>query len=87
MQIKHETNGHGLPDYPEELEVADVNVYMHDSGMVCTHDYSCPVCRTEKAVLDSSTGLMQPCWCCQKDYKLVKIDKRRWWQLMARKER
>ena len=73
MQITHYCNGIGLPDYPSELAVSSVNVYMHDSGMICTHDYSCPTCRKDKAVLHLSTGIMQPCWSCQKlGYKIVK---------------
>jgi hypothetical protein len=80
MQITHNTNGDGLPLYPNDLQVKTVNVYMHDSGMVCTHDYSCPVCRENHAVLDGGTGLMAPCRVCEKDYKIVKIDKRNWFQ-------
>ena len=69
-QFTHECNGIGLLDYPKSPEVKDVNVYIHDSGMAMTHDYSCPVCREKHAVL--SEGLMQPCWGCQaKGYELV----------------
>ncbi len=81
MQHTHECNGAGLPDYPQDVKPKDVNVWRHDSGMIMTHDYSCPCCRDSSAVIDGSTGLMQPCWGCQeKGYKLVKIDKRKWWQ-------
>ncbi len=73
MQITHDTNGDGLPPYPIDTRVMSVNVYMHDSGMMATHDYSCPVCRIEHACLELSCGLMQPCWGCQeKGYKLIK---------------
>lgn len=65
MQTTHECNGEGLPDFPSEVPVTPVNVWMHDSGMVCQHDYSCPVCRTEHAVMQLHTGVMQPCWVCQ----------------------
>lgn len=53
-------------EYPETSEVARVNVWMHDSLMAARHDYSCPVCREAHAVLDLSSGLMQPCRGCQK---------------------
>lgn len=81
MQHTHQCNGPGLPDYPEDVKPKDVNVWQHDSGMMSTHDYSCPVCRKQSAVLDHSAGLMQPCWDCQKKgYKLIKLDNRKWWQ-------
>lgn len=80
MQITHNTNGKGLLLYPDDVKVAPVNVYMHDSGMFATHDYSCPCCREESAILDLSSGLMKPCWKCGKDYELKKIDKRSWWE-------
>jgi len=80
MQTTHETNGDGLVPYPDSVEVAPVNVYMHDSLMFAQHDYSCPCCRTNHAILDLNCGLMKPCQKCKKDYQLVKIDKRNWWQ-------
>lgn len=74
-QITHQTNGDGLPEFPAELPVAPVNVYMHDSGMLATHDYSCPVCREEHAIIDLSCGVMKPCWNCQADgWVLKKIE-------------
>lgn len=80
MQITHETNGEGLLNYPVDVPVKDVNVYMHDSGMMAQHDYSCPCCRKNHAVLDLTCGIMKPCRVCEKDYALIKIDKRKWWQ-------
>ena len=80
MQVTHETNGKGFVNFPENFPVKDVNVFRHDSGMLATHDYSCPCCRKSHAVLDLSTGLMHPCRKCEKDYALIKIDKRKWWQ-------
>ncbi len=67
-------------DYPDKLEVKDVQVHMHGSLMACTHDYSCPVCREEKAVL--SSGIMQPCWTCQVEgFRVVQRDLDKiWWQ-------
>jgi hypothetical protein len=60
-------------NYPNSVQVQDVHVFMHDSGMVSTHDYSCPVCREDHAVLDLSSGIMQPCWSCQeKGYVIIK---------------
>lgn len=79
-QTTFETNGEGLPSFPMNMEVAPVSVYQHDSGMMATHDYSCPCCRENHAVLDLSTGIMNPCRVCEVDYKIVKIDKRLWWE-------
>ena len=75
MQITLETNSDGLPDFPMDLPVQDVNVFVHDSGMFATHDYSCPCCRTKHAILDLSTGLMQPCIECSETYRIVKVKK------------
>jgi hypothetical protein len=76
MQNTYHTNGKGLVTFPSNLKVIDVNVYLHDSGMVCTHDYSCPCCRKNHAVLNLSSGIMHPCWDCQKSYSLIKVDRR-----------
>ena len=69
------------PVYPAgTIEPKDVTVYMHDSGMVCTHDYACPVCRENSAILNLSTGIMQPCSDCEDEgYKVVK-HKPGWWE-------
>lgn len=76
-QAIHYTNGPGLPVYPNDLEVKPVDLYVHDSGMIATHDYSCPVCRERHAVIDFRSGLMQPCWECQKTF--TRITTRKWW--------
>lgn len=86
MQITHDTNGDGLPSYPLELTVKDVNVFMHDSGMFATHDYSCPCCRKNHAILDLSCGLMKPCNDCSKTYELVKKKpKKNWFSFLSSK--
>lgn len=78
MQITHDIDDRDF-HYPENLPVKDVHVFIHPSGMLMTHDYSCPVCRDNHAVI--SGGLMQPCWDCQQDgYALIKIDKRPLWK-------
>ena len=40
-------------------------VKYYDFGMGFNHNYPCTVCRDKSAVLDCSTGIMQPCWHCQ----------------------
>lgn len=72
MQNTFYTDSPGDPTYPENLKVKDVNVYIHPSLMLSTHDYSCPVCRERHAVLNQSTGIMQPCRVCEKEYEIVK---------------
>ena len=86
MQITHETNGKDLPDYPKNLQVKDVNVFMHDSGMLATHDYSCPCCRKNHAILDLSCGLMNPCHDCSEVYTIVKKKpKKKWFSFFGAK--
>jgi hypothetical protein len=65
--------------YPENLSVKDVHVYFDPSFLTATHDYSCPVCRENHAVL--SSGVMTPCWTCRSEgWTLTQIDKRPWWK-------
>lgn len=64
-QKTHHCNGPGLPEYPQDTEPQAVNVWVHNSGMLATHDYACPVCRSAPAVLTLSCGVFQPCWGCQ----------------------
>lgn len=42
-------------------------------GPVIEHNYLCAVCREESAVIDASCGILQPCWSCQRNYKLKKL--------------
>lgn len=73
MQNTYHCNGEGLRDYPFDLQVKEVDVYIHDSGLCATHDYSCPVCRANHAVLNLDTGIMQPCSACVvRGYELIK---------------
>ena len=75
-----DTNGKGLPDYPQGIELADITVYIHDSMMLATHDYPCPVCKVNSAVYNMSNGIFQPCWDCQKKgYNIVKVSKKKSW--------
>lgn len=75
MQNILQTNGNGLPAFPQDVAPLDVTIWMHDSGMLATHNCPCPVCRESSAVLDLSCGLMKPCWDCQKNYVLIKNPK------------
>lgn len=47
------------------MKLADIVVVVE--GPVATHNYPCPVYRDEVAVLDLSTGIMQPSWTAQAD--------------------
>lgn len=44
------------------------------AGPIATHNYLCSVCREYKGVLDLRTGILQPCWKCQKQYKTVRLN-------------
>jgi len=77
MQHTHED----FSEYPEKTpSVKDVNVWLHPSGMIMTHDYSCPVCRENHAII--SNGVMIPCRECEKEgFRIVKLkpSKLSWW--------
>ena len=72
-------NGYNYPE--EQVPVEDVVLIYDPSLMGCTHNYSCPVCRENHAVLDGSTGVMGPCWSCKEDgWEIIKVDNRHWWK-------
>lgn len=78
MQITHRCDGDNLPDYPTEVKLSDVNVWMHGSGMLAKHDYPCSVCRNNPAVLSLDSGIMSPCWECQRDgWMTIKTEDKR----------
>lgn len=59
-------------DNPSDTEQL-LTVKVYDGGIFATHNYPCTVCRENVAVLDLSTGIMQPCWKCQRsNYRVVK---------------
>lgn len=68
-----------MKDHPTIMQCNNVplpEIVVTILGPAATHNMPCSVCRTQHAVLDLSTGLMQPCWDCQgKGYRLVKG----WW--------
>jgi len=67
--------------YAGDLQVRDVIVVYDPSLMACTHDYSCPVCRKNHAILSGKDGLMIPCWDCQElGFVLTKKLKQTWFQ-------
>jgi hypothetical protein len=43
-------------------------------GPAMNHNYLCAICRQEKAVLELWRGVLQPCWGCQKNYKVMKLN-------------
>ncbi len=78
MQHTHDVDDDDF-EYPENLQVKDVHVYVHPSCMFATHDYSCPVCRETHAVL--SKGIMTPCRACRKEgWEVHKKDLRPWYK-------
>lgn len=77
MQITHRCNSQGRDDYPKNVKPKNVNVWMHGSGLIATHDYSCPICRDNPAMFDLNTGIMNTCGRCHE--KGYRIKKERWW--------
>lgn len=43
-------------------------------GPVMVHNYLCACCRRQKAVIETWHGILQPCWDCQKQWKLVRLN-------------
>ena len=71
----YDTNGPGLPDFKEDINIDKAVVYMHHSYMLCSHNQACHVCLNAHAVYVMPTGIFEPCWECQKKgYKLIKED-------------
>lgn len=69
----YHTNGDGLHPYPDSLPLAEIEVYLHCSGMIANHNYPCPVCKVNHAVCNLHGMIMSPCWDCQeKGYQLIK---------------
>lgn len=43
--------------------------------MAQEHNYNCAVCKEKSAVAECHTGILQPCWDCQKTgYVIIKIN-------------
>jgi len=40
--------------------------------MFFEHNYLCAVCKKFSAVQDTHTGVLQPCWTCQKYFTQIK---------------
>lgn len=60
-------------NYDEPIYMAEF-VYRDCGPGGMEHNYLCAVCRKESAVLECNTGILQPCWECQKKYKLVRLN-------------
>jgi ribosomal protein L37AE/L43A len=62
---------------PDEISPAEF-VFWRGGFMEMRHNYLCAVCRNRIAVIETWSGVLQPCWDCQKSgYKLLK---RNWFQ-------
>lgn len=44
--------------------------------MSMQHNYLCACCKESSAVQETSTGILQPCWTCQKTWKIKRLT---WW--------
>lgn len=61
---------------PEECKPL-LTVKVYNGGIYAEHNYPCTVCRENVAILDLSTGIMQPCGRCREAGYSVKKSKRR----------
>lgn len=55
------------------MNIFEVKIDDYDGAPVATHNMPCAVCYKKHAVLDMGEGIFQPCWDCQKIYKLRKV--------------
>lgn len=75
----YHTNGKGFLNYPKEVALAEVNVYLHDSGVFVNHNMPCPVCKVNHAMCDTYGMIMHPCdECSEKGWELSKKEKSFW---------
>lgn len=42
--------------------------------MMMEHNYLCACCKEKPAVNDCNTGVLQPCWDCQKNWKVIRLN-------------
>ena len=78
----HHTNGNGFANYRDAEKYcenpAEIKMFIHDSGLVCTHNIPCPVCKTRHAIFILSKGYAEPCDHCQAlGWNLVKKEPRK----------
>jgi ribosomal protein L37AE/L43A len=62
-----------------EIPIEKAEFIFKREFMLMEHNYLCAVCKELSAVQNTSTGILEPCWECQKrGYALIKktwIDK------------
>lgn len=54
------------------IEKAEFVFSRHFMGM--DHNYLCAVCKTNSGIQDCHSGILQPCWKCQKKYRVMKVN-------------
>jgi len=56
-------------------------IVIDTDGLYTEHNYPCPVCQTQHAVLDTTEGVFKPCWDCQrKGFVTLEINPKSRWQ-------
>lgn len=58
------------------MNILEIKINDFGGSPVCEHNMPCSVCHNLHAVYEMNTGIFQPCWPCQKKFKLIK---RKWW--------
>ncbi len=51
--------------------------------MAMKHNYLCAVCKERSAVQETNTGILQPCWDCQK--VMTRIKRKTWFDKLKEK--
>lgn len=86
----YHTNGIGLINYTDAEALCktlpNIHIFLHDSGMISTHNMPCPVCKINHAVLDLSIGVFDVCIKCKSKgwyigkRKMSNEKPKRWWE-------
>ena len=65
------------PDNRDDL----AEILVETDGVVTNHNFPCPICKYNRAVLNTTSGEFHPCWNChRKNWRTVQIKSRfvRW---------
>ena len=63
-----------MKEVPWNTKIEKAEFTFAREAMMMKHNYLCGVCKEKSAVQDCTTGILQPCWDCQKNYLVVKLN-------------
>lgn len=64
-----------VEELTDPLEKISMAVFKYrTTGPAMEHNYLCAICRHYPAVIETWRGWLQPCWECQKQYKMIRLN-------------